>query len=125
MARRPALISSWSSAITSRAGPDFRRSRPLLFMGHAPLITWQQRHLGYDQRTSAGLAGNRKMPTNQLDSLMHFAQPKVFSKASLVEYCLWLEARATILHLQVDRRPLALKRQACRGRTRVLAHIGE
>src|SRR5690348_17250705 len=125
MERRPALISSWSSAITNRAGPDFRRSRPLLFMDHAPLITWQQRHLGYDQGTSAGLAGNRKMPTNQLDSLMHFAQPNVFTKARLVEDCQWLEATATILHLQVDLRSLALERQACRRCARVLTHIGE
>src|SRR5205807_6027102 len=85
----------------------------------------QQRHLGYYQRSSAGLAGNRKMPTNQLDSLMHFTQPNVFTKTGLVEYCQWLEATATILHLQVDPRPLALKRQACCSGVRVLTHIGE
>src|SRR6266566_9384211 len=94
-------------------------------MEHTPLITWQQRHLGYYQRTSAGLAGNHKMPTNQLDSLMHFTQPKVFAKTGLVEYCKWLEATSTILHLQVDPRPLALEHQACRGRACVLTHIGE
>jgi hypothetical protein len=94
-------------------------------MEHAPLIRWQQRHLGYYQGTSAGLAGNRKMPTNQLDPLMHFAEPNVFTKARLVEYCKWLEATATIFHLQVDPRPLALKRHACCGRVCVLTHIGE
>src|SRR2546423_14482920 len=106
MAHRPALISSWSSAITSRAGPDFRRSSPLLLMEHTPLITWQQRHLGYYQRTSAGLAGNRKMPTNQLDSLMHFAQPNVFTKTGLVEYCPWLQAPAPLLPPQGGPPPL-------------------
>src|SRR5947209_888991 len=65
------------------------------------------------------------MPTNQLDSLMHFAESNVFTKAGLLEYRKWLEATAKILHLQANHRSLALKHQACRGRACVLTHVGE
>src|SRR5436305_8127944 len=124
MARRPALASSWSSAITKRAGFSFRQSNTSLLMEHVPLIRCQ-RYLGYDQGTITRSAGNHQIPTDQFDSLLHFAEPNLFTKARYLEHSQWLEATAPILYLQADRRPVALKRKTRPGRTRVLTCIGE
>src|SRR5690242_13001709 len=109
----------------SRARSGFRSSSALLFMEYTPLITWRQLHFSYNQRTGSGLAGHRKMPTNQFDSLMHFAQSNMFAKAGLVKDCLWFEATGAVLHLQMDHWPLTLERQAGRSGARVFTHIGE
>src|SRR2546429_1204819 len=113
MARRPALASSWSSAITKRAGFAFRESNSSLLMERVPLIRCQQRYLGYDQCTVTRSAGNHQVPTDQFDSLLHFAEPNMLTKARLLEHCQWLQATAPILDLQADRRPVALNRKTC------------
>src|SRR6266567_904081 len=81
MARRPALTSSWSSAITKRAGFAFRESNSSLLMERVPLIRCQQRYLGYDQGTITRSAGNHQVPTDQFDSLLHFAEPNMLAEA--------------------------------------------
>src|SRR6266446_1344047 len=125
MARRPALASSWSSAITNRAGLAFRQSNGSLLMEHFPLIRCQQRYLGHHQGTGIWLAGNHKVSTDKLDSLQHFAQPNMLTKDSLLEHRKWLETIAPVLHLKANRRVVALKHKACSGRACVLACVGE
>src|ERR1700676_3592313 len=94
-------------------------------MDHVPLIRYQQRYLGYNQGTNIWLAGNHQMPTDKLDPLLHFAQPKALTRASLVEHSQWFEATAPVLHLQADLRRLALKCNTCPGCTCVLACVVE
>src|SRR6266487_5394552 len=125
MARRPALTSSWSSAITKCAGFAFRESNSSLFMECVPLISCQQRYFGYDQGTITRSAGNHQVPTDQFDSLLHFAESNMLAEARLMEHSQWLEATAPILYLQADRRRVALKCKTRSGRTCVLACIGE
>src|SRR6266704_4933395 len=125
MARKPALTSSWSSSITKRAGFAFRESNSSLLMECVPLIRCQQRYLGFDQGTITWSAGNHQVPTDQFDSLLHFAEPNMLAEASLMEHSQWLKATAPILYLQPDRRRVALKRKTCPGRECMLACVGE
>ena len=73
-------------------------------------VGWQ-RHLGHYQGANTGVAANRKMPTDKLDSLLHFAESNVCSRAGLLEHSLGLEATTPVLHLKVDRCPFTLKRK--------------
>src|SRR5260370_32841512 len=94
-------------------------------MEHFPLIRCQQRYLGHHQGTCTWLAGNHKLPTDKLDSLLHFAEPNILTKASLLEHRKWLETIAPVLHLQEGHLPPALKRKTCLRRTGVLTHISK
>src|SRR6266571_309399 len=125
MARRPALASSWSSAITKRAGFAFRESNSSLLMERVPLIRCQQRYLGYDQGTITRSAGNPQVPTDQFDSLLHFAEPNMLAEARLLEHSQRLEATAPILYLQAYRQRVELKCKTRSGRTCMLACISE
>src|SRR5439155_26458590 len=108
MARRPALASSWSSAITKRAGFAFRESNSSLLMECVPLIRCQQRYLGYDQGTITWSAGNHQLPTDHFDSLLHFAEPNMLAEASLMEHSQLLKGTAPVVYLQADRRLVVL-----------------
>src|SRR6266487_689868 len=81
-----------------------------------PLRRGQKRYLGYDQGTITRSAGNHQVPTDQFDSLLHFAEPNMLAEANLLEHSQWLKATAPILYLQADRRRVALKRKTCPGR---------
>lgn len=65
------------------------------------------------------------MPSDQLNALLHFAQPEVFAEAGFAERSKRLEATAPVLYLQVDCRFLALKGQAYARCARVLAYVRE
>ena len=113
------------SIITSRAGGDFLLGQRIIAHGYAPLIRWQQRHLCHYQGANTGMAAYRKLPTDKLDSLLHFAEPNVFTKAGLLKHSQGLEATTPVLHLQVDHCLSTLKcktRQKCAC---VLVRVGE
>ena len=73
-------------------------------------VGWQW-HLGHYQCAGTGMAANRKMPTDKLDSLLHFAESNVFTRAGFLEHGQGLEATTPVLHLQVDHCPFTLKRK--------------
>ena len=71
-------------------------------------VRWQ-RHLGHYQGANTGVTTYRKMPTDKLDSLLHFAEPNVCTRAGFLEHGLRLETTTPDLHLEVDRCPFTLK----------------
>src|SRR5712691_11852973 len=123
--RRPALASSWSSAITNRAGPGLRWGSELLLMIQASLTRVQNRHLGYQQGAGAELAGNQEMSAEQFQSLLHSAHPHTFTRAEFAEQSARLEAGAPVLHLQANARLPALQREPYPHGTCMLIHVGE
>src|SRR5579859_4087260 len=125
MVRKPALANSWSSAITTRAIPDFCIGSAFLPISYTSFIERHNWNLRDQQSTSARLTRNKKMPPDQLYSFLHSTNTHVFTGVVLLEQDVWLKTAAPILHLKTNFRISPPKRQAYSRRLRVFAHIGE
>src|ERR1700724_2212991 len=134
MVRKPALASSWSSAITRRASPSLPWRRGLMLIAFVPFcqmtakqerlsldfgcirsiaavfpVGWQNGHFGYHQGAEAGMTGNHETAAKQFHSLLHGADPNMFAWTVYLKQGPWFETTTPILHLQANVRILALQ----------------
>src|ERR1700680_1694935 len=148
--RKPALASSWSSAITRRASPSLPWRRRLMLITFVPFsqmvaeherrslefgcigsivavfpVGWPNGHLGYYQGAETGITGNRETAAKQFHSLLHGADPNMFTWAIYLKQGPWFETTAPILHLQANSRILTFQSKTSLLGVCVLTYIGE
>src|ERR1700730_3889845 len=69
----------------------------------------QNGHFGYHQGTEAGMTGNHETAAKQFHSLLHGADPNMFTWTVYLKQGPWFETTAPILHLQANVRILTFQ----------------